>query len=324
MRDVRAARAHSRKLAVRALAEVPVPPADDVVDAVLLLLDDPEPAVRAEAARTAGLLKLASAVALLRTRLEDQSRAVREHVLLALVAILEEEALPTVRRALGSAHPELRFQGIACIAELDPRDAQERVPRLLDDEDAEVRGQAAEVLASLGAEGNADHIAQLLDDPRVDTRIEAGLALAALGDERAWPVLIAMLGDPTRAILAAEAAADLHSKGLAIPDEVRDALKREASRFMSSAWTKAGCAVALLRLADPQGEWAARSVLQSFRVEGKDYVVQWLGRLQHQGLKPDVIALVTRPRGVRRDTIEDALAAYGDDTDARAALQRLQ
>lgn len=324
MRDVRANRAQSRKLAVRALAEVPTPPSAEVEDAVQHLLDDAEPTVRAEAARTAGILKLGSTVPLLRVRLEDQSHVVREHVLLALVGILGAEALPSVRRALGSEHPELRFQAIACIAELDPQDAQERVPRLLDDEDGEVRAQAAEVLASIGARDNANHIAQLLDDPRVDTRIEAGLALAALGDERAWPVLVAMLGDPTRAILAAEAAADLHDRGQTIPEAVRDALRREATRFMSSAWTKAGCAIALLRLQDPVGEWAARRVLKSFRVEGKDYLVQWLGKLQHEGLKPDVIGLATRPRGVRRDTIEDALVAYGDDPDTQAALARLR
>ena len=123
-----------------------------------------------------------------------------------------ERAWSALANALGAGEPEVRFQAIASLAEVDAVRAAPLVARLVDDKDPKVRAQVAAALGDSGDRGQADRVARLLDDLD-DVRHEAALALARLGDRRASSVLVAALGRADRALDAATALAQLDVTG---------------------------------------------------------------------------------------------------------------
>jgi len=141
-------------------------------------LNDPDPMVRAEAARITGedgertLLAMiesdrredvlaalrfapASADGLVRKRTADPDSAIRAAALEALAQSsapldLDADALAAIA---SDADPAVRRAGVMLLANVDEPDALERLARALADRSQEVRFTAEKVLASLGSEG---------------------------------------------------------------------------------------------------------------------------------------------------------------------------
>jgi HEAT repeat protein len=85
--------------------------------ALELLLEDPEPSVRAAAAMTAGLLRVPDMIpALTRHAANDGSPLVRHHAALGLSVLPEKRSLPTLLRALDDADGTVQSAALTAIA----------------------------------------------------------------------------------------------------------------------------------------------------------------------------------------------------------------
>jgi HEAT repeat protein len=216
-------------------------------------VDDAHPSVRYAALLSLGELAAVSAVDALIAHLDDEEPLCREAAAIALGQLGPDggaRAWDALRESLASENPpELRFQAIASLAEIDAARAAPLVVASLDDEDAKVRAQAAAALGDAGDAAHADRIARHLDDED-DVRHEAALALARLRDRRALPHLVAALGQQDRAFDAATALASL---GIGDDPAARAALGDKVTRFFGDAMVKVRCAEALARAGDERG-----------------------------------------------------------------------
>ena len=103
-----------------------------------------------------------------------------------------------------------------------------------------------------------------------------------------------------------EAAEALGNLGV---EAAREPLAATAGRLFTPLLTKAAAGAALIRLGDPRGEDALRAVLRAFRPDGRPYAVLQVMQLKLAALRPELEALLERPRGVDRVLLRDALAA---------------
>jgi HEAT repeat protein len=203
--------------------------AHEDTDHVILRLDDGEPLVREAAAIALGELGMAAGGA-----------GAREQVEAAFAALTE---------ALSASHPEVRFQALASLIEIDAARAAPLVRPLLDDADGKVRAQAVAALGDARDATVRDRVARMLDDVD-DVRFEAAVALARLGDRRGVPVLVATLAHRDRAFDAASALAEI---GLGGDEQATETLAREVGRLFGDPMVKVRCAEALLRSGDARG-----------------------------------------------------------------------
>jgi len=231
---------------------------------------DPHPAVRYAALLSLGELGAFAEWEAARAALGDAEPLVREAGAIALGPLGAAAAQASSREvvskiwaaleeALASGAPEVRFQAVASLAEIDaPRSAPAAL-RALDDADAKVRAHAACALGDAGDDKAREPLAGRLKDCD-EVAWESALALARLGDRRGSGKLVEALADRDRALDAAGALAQL---GCADDATVRDALGRELGRFFGDPLVKVRAAEALAKAGDPRGkphlEKAARS-----------------------------------------------------------------
>jgi HEAT repeat protein len=242
---------------------------------------DEHPSVRYAALLSLGELGagpgLDAALEIAAGRLSDGEPLVREAAAIALGDLgaaaadagtppLVERAWSALALALKSAQPEVRFQAIASLAQIDAARAAPLVRPALADADAHVRAQAACALGDARDAASADALAPLVADASPEVRHEAALALARLHDRRAVPVLVAALDDRARALDAASALADL---GAADGEPGRAALTRALGRLLGDPLVKLHAARALARSGDARArawlEKAARSRREDVR-----------------------------------------------------------
>ncbi|MDB4971207.1 MAG: lyase domain protein repeat-containing protein, partial [Myxococcales bacterium] len=196
LRDLEHKDARVRAQAADALGRVDDAARPQALPPLLHACDDEHPSVRYAALLSLGELAAPEGIDALVTHLTDAEPLCREAAAIALGHLGlsgGERAWSALGGALGAGEPEVRFQAIASLAEVDAARAAPLVARLVDDGDAKVRAQAAAALGDSGDRGQADRVARLLDDTD-DVRHEAALALARLGDRRAVSVLVAALG----------------------------------------------------------------------------------------------------------------------------------
>lgn len=221
LRDASAASGKVRLRAVVALGESG-PLLEDptarrrVAAALVVALDDDDPAIRAEALfGLAELAELAPVPAMI-ARLADGDAGVRQHAAIALGKLGDRAAFTPLVEALREGPPELRFQAVTSLAEIDPTAAYEPVVAALADRDPQVVAAAAVALGSLREGRAVAALAPLLSHAAAAVRFEAAWALAQLGDGRGRDELAAALGvpngqaaetHPARAIEAVEALA---------------------------------------------------------------------------------------------------------------------
>ncbi|MCB9658540.1 MAG: HEAT repeat domain-containing protein [Sandaracinaceae bacterium] len=329
LRDVHATRAEFRVAAARALGNVPAEHLAAALEGLRTLCRDTDARVRLEALAALGLVGDATVLPDVLAQRQDPAPAVRATALLTAGALGCDEAV--LVESVTRADPPLQIAGLEALAQRVAGEsgargdapepchsatsgARQASPtalhatlRALDDVSEAVRATAAAALAALDARSATDALAgRLTDVPRV--RASAALALADLGDSRGVPVLIEQLARGSF-----EAAEALGTLGV---DAAREPLAASAGRLFTPLLTKAAAGAALIRLGDPRGEDALRAVLKAFRPDGRPYAVTQVMQLKLSGLRPELEALVKRPRGVDLDLLRDALSALGTGSPA--------
>lgn len=242
--------------------------------------DDAHPSVRYAALLSLGELSAAESVATVIAHLGDEIPLCREAATIALGQLGPsggDSAWQALTQALASREPEVRFQAIASLAELDAARAAPLVAPLLTDSDGKIRAQVAAALGDAGDRAYADRLAALLDDAD-EVRHEAALALARLGDRRAIPSLLAALRRADRAFDAATALANLDA---ARDPETREILAREMSRTFGDALVKVRAAEALARAGDTRGLDHLRKAERARRQDVRGLAQSVLSNLGH-------------------------------------------
>jgi HEAT repeat protein len=139
-------------------------PAEPLAEALLPLLDAPEPFIRVAAM--------------------DSLIRFRRHAVPALGRAIADPAVPAapvvLEVAARVADADLAAPAVARAGDPDPR----------------VRAWVARLLGALGGEEHAAAVTRLLDDPEPDVRAAAAIALGRLGHWPAAPALAGLLRDP--------------------------------------------------------------------------------------------------------------------------------
>ena len=161
--------------------------------AVPLLLDDPRPEVRAQAAEWAAGNPEPAIVERLVAMLEDPGRFTRYTVMDSLIRLGGAASEPLGRAIEAGAGPS--------VLEVAARVADHRLAAAAGtrahDPDPAVRAWVARVLAAVGGEAHAAVVGELLDDQDEEVRAAAAVALGRLGHWPAAPQLAARLRDPS-------------------------------------------------------------------------------------------------------------------------------
>lgn len=172
---------------IRLLSEYP---AAAIEASVLRALEDDDTGVRAEAAETAGRVKLMVAVPLLMDWLEDPAADVRRSAVSALGRIGEPRSVASIVRALGDASADVRRASVNALAAIGTEDVVVPILGRLDDDDPIVRVAA---VAALGRLGDARAVVPLVGrarDEAPQVRVAVSQALGSLGDTRAAGALV--------------------------------------------------------------------------------------------------------------------------------------
>jgi HEAT repeat protein len=160
--------------------------------ALLRLLHDSHPRVRAAAAGGLGQQEAPAAVRPLMTALGDTDAEVRDAAAWALGELEDPAALDTLVDALDDPAPAVRSQAAWALGSLeDPRAASALAALLLrPDADAAVRRQVAWALGSIEDAAGVDGLIRALRDPDPGVRRHAVWALGEIEDARARDALL--------------------------------------------------------------------------------------------------------------------------------------
>ena len=256
-------------------AEIPI-----ALTALVRAADDAHPSVRYAALLSLGELGAAGGADAIIAHLGDDEPLCREASAIALGQLGPgggERAWSALASALSSPAPEVRFQAIASLAEIDAARAAVVILPLADDRDGKVRAQVAAALGDSGDRVHGDRLARLLDD-NDDVRHEASLALARLGDRRGLPSLVRALGDRNRALDAATALAKL---GIGGDAAATAALGHAVERWLGDPLVKVRAAEALARAGDDRGLVHLRRAARASRDDVRGLAQSVLSDLAH-------------------------------------------
>jgi HEAT repeat protein len=255
LRDLEHRDPRVRAQAADALGRVADSEIPTALTALVRASDDEHPSVRYAALLSLGELGDPAGANVIIRHLSDDEPLCREASAIALGQLgpggaeSDDRAWSALSSALSSPAPEVRFQAIASLAEIDAARAATVILPLCDDRDGKVRAQAAAALGDSGQRVHADRLARMLDD-NADVRHEAALALARLGDRRGLPSLLRVLDDRNRALDAATALARL---GIGGDATATAALGRTVDRWLGDPLVKVRAAEALARAGDDRG-----------------------------------------------------------------------
>jgi hypothetical protein len=149
-----------KPLAIRQLADMS---SQSSAGEMMLLLDDPDSAVRREAARALGILRVQAAVDKLASLLEgDEDYQVCRAAARALGPIGSEDALAALSEARTHEDPLTRVEAASSLMLRDPERALSVLHSLLKEEDDQVRQFAITQIACLQRAESVPHLAELL------------------------------------------------------------------------------------------------------------------------------------------------------------------
>jgi cyclophilin family peptidyl-prolyl cis-trans isomerase/HEAT repeat protein len=192
---------HLRLEAVTALGSIT---ADGVYDALLDLLGDPAPPVRAAAIRSLARLDPEGFVTVLSGLDPDMHWSVRAALASVLGDLTVEAGMPRLRAMLADPEPKVLPAVLAAIARLRPDDAGTLVIGQLKASDPAVRAAAAVAIAEVkppaGPAALAEAYQRSLGDTTYIARAAALTALKAYGTEAATPLLTDALADKDWAV----------------------------------------------------------------------------------------------------------------------------
>jgi HEAT repeat protein len=319
IRDAGSKKREARLAAADRLSSPPRGLEAEAAEALAILADDGDAAIRRTALLSLGALDAGRAhLELVLLRFDDGEPPVRQAAVIAAGRLGGDDAETAIREALESAHPDMRFQAVMSVVEIELHDATALVTARLRDDDVEVRAHAAEGLGKLGDPAAKEALAKALEDDAKLVRYEAALALASLDDARGVEVLREALHAPETAIAAAMALGDVRA------ENAREDLAQIAKRMLLSPLMRAAVGGALCRLDDDRGVAALRGAMHALRADGRGLAVQLAGELKLVALAEDLATLARRPRGADPVTIAEALGRLaGESAIARRALEEM-
>ena len=145
-----------------------------------LMKREPNPDLRARAARILGQMKEPLALGPLIDALKDNDEWVRASAAHALGGLLNPAASVPLIACLNDAHPPVRAAAADALGELRDLSATEALQPHLQDGQASVRAAATRALGRIGDNIIVEPIIVLLDDPDRDVRVAAVNALGSL------------------------------------------------------------------------------------------------------------------------------------------------
>lgn len=213
---------------------------DEFLPAVLkLLAEDPVPAVRVAAAKSAGLIGRDRAVEALRRCLDDELPAIRVAAVDALTEAAGEKAAPDIERMLDPAQARsVREAAITALKVLRPRGFAASASRLLETElgrppQENVAAGLVELLGALRDEEGLPALVRALSaSTDKNVRFRAVKALGEIGSLKAFAPLVAEIDRPDAGQakdIVAEAVAALASLG---GEDVRLRLEKLLGEFL--------------------------------------------------------------------------------------------
>ncbi|RME57053.1 MAG: hypothetical protein D6795_00175 [Deltaproteobacteria bacterium] len=156
-----------------------------------LVLHDPSPTVREEAARSLGKLGVDGALDVLGKALHDAIPKVREAACEAIRKIGNRSALPSLKEALRDRERSVRIAAIEALGELADPSVSGELLSLLEEDDPMIRATAIAALGEIGDPSLMTRFETLLsEEPDELCRVAAAYALVRLGKERAMSHLL--------------------------------------------------------------------------------------------------------------------------------------
>jgi HEAT repeat protein len=201
------------------------------VEPLLAVLDDPDPNVRAGAARALGKIGDTRALGSLIFRLRhDMDAEVRKSAVWAL-HMGQPQAIPPLVDALCDPDEWVRFGAVIVLAKFGPA-ALEPLAQALCHSNPLVRANAAEALGRIGDTSAAAALTAVLSDPDAQVWQQAAISLGRMGDARAVHPLITIVRDHhsdlrTKAIRALGQIGDVRAL-----DPLIDVVYQEDDRWM--------------------------------------------------------------------------------------------
>jgi protein-S-isoprenylcysteine O-methyltransferase Ste14 len=171
------------------------------------LLDDPDPAIRQEAARALGRMAAPEAAGPLLRHLDDENQSVQYWVIDALGRIRSEEAVGRLLTILDRRTKSTSRAAAVALGRIDSPAAVEGLLGYLDAPSWWDRAAAVDALGKIGSEATVDALAARFEGEEVHVRRSIVVALLKIGSSRARATLEKALGDEDREVrlYAAEA-----------------------------------------------------------------------------------------------------------------------
>jgi len=282
-------------------------------------LTDPIPEMRAQAAKLAGDLKVASAFTQLMELSYDPIAQVRYHALMSLGKLGNIAAGPAIFGALNAnrdTDPYIRHGAVMALTKLDDGSLIEGMTH---ENSRHLRMAAVLALRKLGR----PEIAQMLQDEDPGIVLEAARAISDLPIDKATPQLAALitkpnLSDPVlRRVLNANFRLGNLENGIALSEfatrtNAPENLRAEAIRYLSQ-WAKPPTRDAVVGLWRPLPERDARGASLALRAELSDLISNG----------PESVRLASMEAAARLDTSEvsPALLEIVKSTNSSSALR---
>ncbi len=170
-----------------------------VVRAVSLVGGDPEPRVRAYAARTLGRMRSRLGTGVLLELLEDPDLSVRVNAARSLGQIADSAAVPQLLARLADRHPYVRETAATALGQIGDAAAAPALREAGRDAESGVRAAAAGSLARLLQEEEAlAALRPLLEDREEYVRAQAAVGLGRFASAESEAILVAVLQGANR------------------------------------------------------------------------------------------------------------------------------
>jgi HEAT repeat protein len=325
LRDVSSAKPAVRADALRDLCRYAEDERERVLRALeAALRDDEAAAVRSVAALGLADLEAREALPTLLLAVEDDDPHVRQMAITALGEIGDPRATERLRRALGDARPEVRFQAAIAFPRVcaAPSDAIEALVKATHDADPLVCQIALRMAEELGAEaGHLDDAvlararALLAKGPPI-VRVAAAVVLARGADDAsaAYPVLVGVANGSIETTEGEDEAAAIELCGELGLEAARPGLEKRAFGGMMGLFRDRFAWHARVALARMGHERAAQAILRelgSWDRDQRTLAVAAAGRARLAAARPVIVAMRGDEARADQEAVDEALRVLG-------------
>jgi HEAT repeat protein len=319
LRDVSSKKPEVRADAIRDLVRHAGDARAQVVRSLEGALRDDDPRVRARAATALADVGATEALAALLVTVEDDDAYVRQMAIAALGELGDARAGQRLRRALGDARPEVRFQAVMAFPRVTarPEDALDAVLEATEDDDPLVVHVALRMLEELAGEAPPGERALarakvLLSHEAAAVRVAAAVVLARAGDTSGRDLLVKAATGGVSDIEGEDVAAAIELCGELGLTSAKEALTRRAfggflgigkDRFQWHA------RVALARMGHERAIREILADLGSWDRERRTLAVAAAGRAGLSAARETIAGMLGSPERADPDAVEEALRA---------------